>query len=575
MVSEAIDLIATTTLVASGAIGAVLLLRRSLHRLAGPRVVYASWLLVPIALLALALPARTVSVEQPVFDRARPPAAIAMAGATSLTAVPAPAAARGERDVRVLVLAVWLIGFALATGLFGRQQWRFRRRIGRLRPRDDGSFASATRLLGPAVLGLLRPRIIVPLDFDHRYDAEQRALILAHEAVHRRRGDLWANAAATALRCIHWFNPLVHIAAVRFRADQELACDAAVLARFPESRRRYADAMLKTQLADLGLPVGCAWQSSHPMRERIAMLNNPPPGALRLVVGAAALVATTLGSAAAVWAAQPPVAESLQSRVADAPDASTIDAPRAAASVGGDYRFVLAATVGSRPPLHATLHADASRPFAVRLGEGEQEILAEFRFHPSGDGPARVDASFIQRDQVIGADTVEVDGSGGVELALIDLDANEVRVQVAHTALEPAPLPAERGKTIRFVAAEESRPMGPADFARRPIVRAAAESELAVAPRMEWSAEFRERQAEWATLTSDRVQVRVLLDGDGWPQEFNFSKPRIPAHPEFRHIMLGIVGAHIVPARDRFGEPVPAWVTVDFQAPPETVAAGP
>ena len=74
-----------------------------------------------------------------------------------------------------------------------------------------------------------------------------------------------------------WFNPLVHLAAARFRFDQELACDAAVIARHPDSRRRYGAAMLKTQRAEFGLPMGCHWQSSHPLKERVAMLKQAPP----------------------------------------------------------------------------------------------------------------------------------------------------------------------------------------------------------------------------------------------------------------------------------------------------------
>jgi len=30
--------------------------------------------------------------------------------------------------------------------------------------------------------------------------------------------------------------------------------------------RHYAEAILNSQLADIGLPVGCQWQSSHPMQ---------------------------------------------------------------------------------------------------------------------------------------------------------------------------------------------------------------------------------------------------------------------------------------------------------------------
>ena len=71
--------------------------------------------------------------------------------------------------------------------------------------------------------GLLRPRIIVPSTFDSRYTARERELVLYHERVHLRRGDLHANAVALLLRSMFWFNPLLAPAARRFRQDQELA----------------------------------------------------------------------------------------------------------------------------------------------------------------------------------------------------------------------------------------------------------------------------------------------------------------------------------------------------------------
>jgi bla regulator protein blaR1 len=129
--------------------------------------------------------------------------------------------------------------------------------------------------------------------------------VVAHERTHVLRGDVRANLAVAALRCLHWFNPLLHAAATRFRLDQELACDATVLAHHPHARRAYADAMLNTQLAVPGLPVGCHWQSSQSLKERILMLKQPQPGAWRRRVGAVVLCAVLAGSSYAAWALRP------------------------------------------------------------------------------------------------------------------------------------------------------------------------------------------------------------------------------------------------------------------------------
>jgi beta-lactamase regulating signal transducer with metallopeptidase domain len=91
------------------------------------------------------------------------------------------------------------------------------------------------------------------------------------------------------------------------RLDQELACDAAVIRRRPESRALYARTLLKTQLAGMALPLGCYWpaRSRHPLEVRIGLLRRPSgDGGLEgpLLIGAAVVAAAILA-----WAAEPPM----------------------------------------------------------------------------------------------------------------------------------------------------------------------------------------------------------------------------------------------------------------------------
>jgi BlaR1 peptidase M56 len=150
----------------------------------------------------------------------------------------------------------------------------------------------------------------VPTDFESRYTPEERVLVLAHERGHLVRLDAAVNTFATLWLCLAWFNPLMYWALGRLRFDQELACDALVIARSKIGRGRYADALLKTQLANESawrMPVGCHWQSTHPLKERIAMLKSPSPGLARRLGGIAFTVALTSVCSYAVWAAQPEV----------------------------------------------------------------------------------------------------------------------------------------------------------------------------------------------------------------------------------------------------------------------------
>jgi TonB family protein len=269
-------------------------LRLPLRRAFGARIAYAAWWLVPACLSASLLPLP-----------AQAPRVFEFAGGT-LAAVPAlvvsAAAPAGEgTDWRAWIVLAWALGAVAMATLFAQRQRGFERRI-RRRP---GQPWDEVRGHGPAVAGLLQPRVLLPEDFGERYTPQEQALVLAHERLHVMRGDVAAQAAASALRCMFWFHPLVHLAASAFRFDQELACDADVLARFPGSRRSYGDAMLKTQLADAGLPIGCHWQSSHPLKERLTMLKQPIPGALRRTSGRVLVALALAGAAYAAWAAQP------------------------------------------------------------------------------------------------------------------------------------------------------------------------------------------------------------------------------------------------------------------------------
>ncbi|HMB42621.1 MAG TPA: M56 family metallopeptidase, partial [Luteimonas sp.] len=298
--AELLHALFETTVATTIAVAAVLLVRRPLRKLFGAAVGYAAWLMVPMAAVAALLPARSVPLAVSHAMRVMVDAPIVTATMVAGEAIP-----------RVgWVAAVWLLGVALAVAWFVRQQHGFHRGLGNLRQRADGlQVADAVDGL-PAAVGLLRPVVVLPSDFDARYDSEQCALLLAHERSHIVHGDLHVNALATALRCVFWFNPLLHAAVRQFRHDQELACDARVIARHPRSRRAYGEAMFKTQLATQALPVGCHWGYSHPLKERIAMLTQPVPTRARWIIGTAVVIALSSLTAFGVWAAQPPVAAS-------------------------------------------------------------------------------------------------------------------------------------------------------------------------------------------------------------------------------------------------------------------------
>ncbi|UUE97333.1 TonB family protein [Xanthomonas hortorum pv. pelargonii] len=287
-----VPLLLRPTLYTAAALSICLLLRRPLRGWLGATAAYAIWACVPLALLAAVLPS--------------PQSDVALLKVPLLAAMPALSNAHdGATAWTTLALAVWLTGAALMAAMLWRRQHRFVRSLGPLYALDNAVW-SATHDAGlPASLGIWRPRIVVPSDFTTRYCAAERALVLAHERLHLRRGDLHANLLAALMLCIGWFNPLMHLAWRAFRLDQELACDAAVLAQHPGKRRSYATAMLKTQLGAGCTPLACHWAASHPLTQRIAALRKPLKDARRSrwSGGGVLLLAVTLSAAA--WALQP------------------------------------------------------------------------------------------------------------------------------------------------------------------------------------------------------------------------------------------------------------------------------
>ncbi len=97
-----------------------------------------------------------------------------------------------------------------------------------------------------AVLGSLRPVILITPELETNYSHGEIRDILLHELSHIQRADIFWNWLAFAAQTLHWFNPLAWIAARRFRADRELACDAHVLKLLSsDERSHYGNTLIK------------------------------------------------------------------------------------------------------------------------------------------------------------------------------------------------------------------------------------------------------------------------------------------------------------------------------------------
>src|ERR1035438_7353182 len=80
----------------------------------------------------------------------------------------------------------------------------------------------------PMTCNVLRPVILLPAGFK-TWPVERLRLVLAHELVHVQQHDCLFQIVMQFACALHWYNPLVWIAAAQFRKERERACDDGVL----------------------------------------------------------------------------------------------------------------------------------------------------------------------------------------------------------------------------------------------------------------------------------------------------------------------------------------------------------
>jgi beta-lactamase regulating signal transducer with metallopeptidase domain len=352
----------------------VLALRRPVARLFGAGWAYSLWLIPAFRLLLppLLWPAQDL-----------PPSAAVLIPAAAEMAAPSPASAGPGQWVPFL-LATWAGGAVIFLILQWLGYRAFLRRLsGSARParppRYGGIATFVSRMVeGPLALGLIEPRIVIPADFSRRYSPGERRLAMEHELTHHRHRDIWWNMAAIAFLAVNWFNPLAWLAYRAFRADQELACDAAVAAQATiEERCDYARALVKSAAGPRPI-AACPINGAGTLKRRLRMLRGHRASPARSAGGVAAL--TVLALAGATSAALRTAPAAMPQLVAAAV------APRAAPA---PVRLAAAVLAAPGPVRHAVAIAHARHWAPVRLAGAPPRLdLPPFAPPPQAVEPA-------------------------------------------------------------------------------------------------------------------------------------------------------------------------------------------
>ena len=102
---------------------------------------------------------------------------------------------------------------------------------------------SSTALLEPALVGIVRPVLLLPQGIERHLSQAQLDAVLAHELCHFKRRDNLTAAVHMLVEAVLWFYPLVWWLGARLVEERERACDEAVVGSGHDGRT-YAEGIL-------------------------------------------------------------------------------------------------------------------------------------------------------------------------------------------------------------------------------------------------------------------------------------------------------------------------------------------
>ena len=236
----------------------------------------------------------------------------------------------------------------------------------------------------PVVWGVFRPRLMLPLEARDWSD-EQLCSVLLHELGHIKRRDTlvqWLTQIACAL---HWWNPLVWLAAWRLHTERERACDDLVLAsgvRPSAYAEHLLDVATRLSPARWTSACGLAMARKSSLEGRLMAVLSEKLNR-NGVTRALAIAALLLGAAIAL-----PVA------MLRAADEKPAEPPASAENKSGDIRKF---NVSLAPEGVNVNPAKLADPIAIQVGVGDG---ARVIVHPGRitDAPLTIKCSADDRD---------------------------------------------------------------------------------------------------------------------------------------------------------------------------------
>ena len=208
-----------------------------------------------------------------------------------------------EMDLRSILLHIWFAGMVVMTAVIVSCNAHLALQLKRRRwaldiPESLLPVYVTEAVPTPCVFGFFRPAVY--LTPEAAKEPQVRRHVLEHELTHYRHFDhVWSVLRSLCL-VLHWYNPLVWIAAKVSRADAELACDEGALARLGEDQRGdYGRTLIgltcSAPISDLLITATTMTGSAGSIRERIKLLMKRPRNTILTVTAVILMVTLIVG----------------------------------------------------------------------------------------------------------------------------------------------------------------------------------------------------------------------------------------------------------------------------------------
>src|ERR1035438_8577644 len=244
----------------------------------------------------LAMPASAVATFFALFRNhdlsAALPPSMPVGGRVATDHLPSAAIAPSSNPVPYLTMVVWFwLAGVVAMSVWSAAGWfiaqRLKRRSKRALPQVwQSRLADLAGQLGirrgirlcestlaqvPAVIGWIRPVILIPAGALINLSAQELEAVLAHELAHIRRFDYVANLLQSAIEALMFYHPAMWWIAKRIRAERENCCDDLAIVACGD-RVVYARALTALEELRSGYPQFAMAATGGPLLTRVRRL---------------------------------------------------------------------------------------------------------------------------------------------------------------------------------------------------------------------------------------------------------------------------------------------------------------